>query len=209
MAPGDNIHTVTKTQQHQKLIKKGCHENPTYSFSLGDDESSSESISFPLQISNEFWDGVKIVGVADGTYVYSQNFGGFEGNKELFSGHKLRTLQKVMCFGTTRGYWIQNVGGFGGSGRYSDKKLLDYIIEQCEKDLEKDPETKNLISFFDLEPDKADDNVLVVDRGFEGAAVKYMTFVAPKGKVKSKQDGKSRIASNISPAKPPSVNSRP
>ena len=132
-------------------------------------------------------------------HIYSQNFGGFEGNKELFSGHKLRTLQKVICFGTTRGYWIQNVGGFGGSGRYSDKKLLDYIIEQCEKDLEKDPETKNLISFFDLEPDKADDNVLVVDRGFEGAAEKYMTFVAPTGKVKSKQDGKTRIAKQHTP----------
>ena len=48
MAPGDTRHTVTKTQQHQKLIKKGCHKNPAYSFSLGDDESSSESISFPL-----------------------------------------------------------------------------------------------------------------------------------------------------------------
>ena len=56
-----------------------------------------------LKIADRFWDRVKIIAVGDGTYIYSENFGGFLGNKELFSGHKLRCLQKVMCFGTTRG----------------------------------------------------------------------------------------------------------
>lgn len=34
-------------------------------------------------------------GVADGTYIYIMNFGGFEGNKMLYSGQKKRTLSKV------------------------------------------------------------------------------------------------------------------
>lgn len=34
-------------------------------------------------------------GVADGTYIYIMNFGGFEGNKLLYSGQKKRLLSKV------------------------------------------------------------------------------------------------------------------
>ena len=53
------------------------------------------------KISEKFWNDVKITAVGDGTYIYCQHFGGFAGNKELFSGHKSRTLQKVMCFVTS------------------------------------------------------------------------------------------------------------
>ena len=147
-----------------------------------------------LKIADRFWDRVKIIAVGDGTYIYSENFGGFLGNKELFSGHKLRCLQKVMCLGTTRGYWVKNFAGYGGSGRYSDKKLLDYIISDLEEELEEYPNAKNFINFFDLKADTSKEHVLVVDRGFEGAEEKYMTFVAPRGKVKSREDGKTTIA---------------
>ena len=36
-------------------------------------------------------------GVADGTYIYLMNFGGFEGQKKLYSGQKKRKLSKVSC----------------------------------------------------------------------------------------------------------------
>ena len=36
-----------------------------------------------------------IAAVIDGTYVYCQNFGGFEGQKMLFNVHKHRRLSKV------------------------------------------------------------------------------------------------------------------
>ena len=35
-------------------------------------------------------------GIADGTYIYLMNFGGFEGNKKLYSGQKKRLLSKVI-----------------------------------------------------------------------------------------------------------------
>ena len=34
-------------------------------------------------------------GVADGTYIYLQSFGGFEGQKKLYSGQKKRKLSKL------------------------------------------------------------------------------------------------------------------
>ena len=37
----------------------------------------------------------KVTGIADGTYIYLMNFGGFSGNKKLYSGQKKRTLSKV------------------------------------------------------------------------------------------------------------------
>ena len=37
----------------------------------------------------------KVAGIADGTYIYMMNFGGFAGNKKLYSGQKKRTLSKV------------------------------------------------------------------------------------------------------------------
>lgn len=36
-----------------------------------------------------------VSGVADGTYIYLTNFGGFQGNKKLYSGQKKRPLSKV------------------------------------------------------------------------------------------------------------------
>ena len=47
-----------------------------------------------LKIALEFWKGVKIVAVADGTYIYCENFGGFEGNKELFLGISFAVFRK-------------------------------------------------------------------------------------------------------------------
>ena len=144
---------------------------------------------------------MKLIAIADGTYIYCENFGGFEGNKELFSGHTLRCLQKVMCFCTTRGYWVRNFAGYGGSGRYSDMELLvlDYIIEDLEGSLEADPNARNFLSFFNLTADAAKDHALIVDRGFEGASETYMTFLAPRGKAKSKDSGKTKVAKQHTP----------
>jgi len=152
-----------------------------------------------LKIAERFWDGVRIISIADGTYIYCENFGGFAGNKELYSGHKMRHLQKVMCFGTSRGYWVKIFAGYGGSGRYSDKKLLDYIIEDMKKELERNPEAKKFLTFFGLTADAAKENVLVVDRGFEGATEEFMTLVSPKGKAKAKESGKTRVAKQHTP----------
>ena len=46
-----------------------------------------------------------------------------------------------MCFGTTRGYWVKNYAGYGTSGRYGDKTLLDYsyIIDELEEELREYP----------------------------------------------------------------------
>ena len=38
-----------------------------------------------LQIADTFWNKVKVISVADGTYIYCEKAGGFWGNKELFS----------------------------------------------------------------------------------------------------------------------------
>ena len=35
---------------------------------------------------------------------------------------------------------------------------------------------------------------MVVDRGFEGCMQEYVTLIAPKGKQKSKVDGKTQVA---------------
>jgi len=145
-------------------------------------------------IAKEFWGGVKVTSTGDGTYVYCQKLGGFMGNKELFSPHKLRPLQKVMVFATTRGYIVFNSAGYGGSGRYSDKNLLDLIFEKAEDELESDPNVKNVISFFNLTPDTVSENALVVDRGFEGCKQEYVTLISPKGKRKSKVSGKTTVA---------------
>ena len=45
-----------------------------------------------------------------------------------------------------------------------------------------------------MTPDKAKENVLVVDRGFEGCTEELFTLLAPKGKTKSKVSGKTRVA---------------
>ena len=67
-------------------------------------------------------------------------------------------------------------------------------MTDLEIELNDNPDAENFLSFFDLKPETAANNVLVVDRGFEGATEEYMTLLAPKGKKKSKQDGKTKIA---------------
>ena len=61
-----------------------------------------------------------------------------------------------------------------------DKKLLDKIVTDLEIELNDNPDAENFLSFFDLKPETAANNVLVVDRGFEGATEEYMTLLAPK-----------------------------
>ena len=78
-------------------------------------------------------------------------------------------------------------------------KLLNYIIADLVEEIEEDLQVRDFITFFDLSPETAKDNVLVVDRGFEGANEDYMTLIAPKGKVKSKEGGKTRIAKQHTP----------
>ena len=53
-----------------------------------------------------------------------------------------------MCFGTTRGYWVKYFAGYGGSGRYSEMKLLNYIIADLVEEIEEDPQVRNLITFL-------------------------------------------------------------
>ena len=101
-----------------------------------------------LQTADTFWNKVKVIGVADGTNIYCEKPGGFWGNKELFSAHKLCALQKVMFLATTRGYIVCNNAGFGGSGKCSDKNLLDLILANDEEAVARDQGARNLISFF-------------------------------------------------------------
>ena len=121
-----------------------------------------------LQIADTFWNKVKFIGVADGTYIYCEKAGGFWGNKELFSAHKLRALQKAMFFATARGFIVYNNAVFGGSGKYSDKNLLDLILANDEEDLARDQGARNLIRCFGLTKGTQPEHALVVDRGFEG-----------------------------------------
>ena len=108
-----------------------------------------------VEIAETFWGKVFVTGVVDGTSFLCQSFGGYIGNKELYSVHKAHSLQKVMGICTSRGYWIKNFAGCGGSGRYSDMKLLDYIMDGDKAELQKDPDAPNLISFFGLTPETA------------------------------------------------------
>lgn len=68
------------------------------------------------------------------------------------------------------------------------------MTDACVGELKKKQDAKNFLSFFGLTPETAEKNVLVVDRGFEGANEKYITLVAPKGKKKTKEKGKTRVA---------------
>ena len=68
----------------------------------------------------------------------------------------------------TRGYIVCNNAGFGGSGKYSDKNLLDLILANDEEALARDQGARNLISFFGLTKGTQSEHALVVDRGFEG-----------------------------------------
>ena len=53
---------------------------------------------------------------------------------------------------------------------------------------------QNLVSFFDLKPETAKENIFVVDRGFEGCEQEVVTLIAPKGKNKTKVSNKAKIA---------------
>ena len=68
-----------------------------------------------LEIAEKLWNGENILDVGDGTYIYCENFDGFFGNTELFSGHKMRTFAKSMCISSSRGYWVKVFAGYGGS----------------------------------------------------------------------------------------------
>ena len=72
-------------------------------------------------------------------------------------------------------------------------------MEDSKRELNENPEARNLLSFFDLKPETASENVLVVDRGFEGSTEEYMAFISPKGKTKSKESGKTRVAKQHTP----------
>ena len=66
--------------------------------------------------------------------------------------------------------WVHccNNAGFGGSGKYSDKNLLDLILANDEEALARDQGARNLIRFFGLTKGTQREHALVVDRGFEG-----------------------------------------
>ena len=63
-----------------------------------------------------------------------------------------------------------NNAGFGGSGKYSDKNLLDLILANIndEEALARDQGARSLISFCGLTKGTQSEHALVVDRGFEG-----------------------------------------
>ena len=67
-------------------------------------------------------------------------------------------------------------------------------MHDLKKQLSVNSEASNLLSFFGLTAEGAKENVLVVDRGFDGATEEFMTFMAPKGMAKSKKSGKTQIA---------------
>ena len=107
--------------------------------------------------------------------------------------HKSKQLTHEMMFkllskgivAKTRGYTVCNNAGFGGSGKYSDKNLLDLILTNDEEALARDQGARNLISFFGLTKGTQSEHALVVDRGFEGCKQEFLTLIAPKGKHKS------------------------
>lgn len=148
------------------------------------------------EISKDFRDNKKVLALAEGTYIFVNKLGGFGGNRELFSMHKLRTLEKFMFFATTTGYIICNNADYGGSGRCSYKNLLDLILSDAEKELET-IHRLTILYFFRLSKKTKSDNAMVFDRGFVGCTQEYVSLIAPKGKNKLREMAKIKSRNSI------------
>lgn len=140
-------------------------------------------------IGKKVWDG-HVVGVADGTYIYSQSIGDFFGHKYLYSTHKHRPLSKAMVVCTTRGYILDVYGGYGGRTKdNSDEAIWKDIITKAEAEIqeakENESEAHNIVTFFRHIPNEK--FIFVVDRGFRSAdevSPDHWEFKAPTGKHK-------------------------
>ncbi|XP_062580526.1 uncharacterized protein LOC134242456 [Saccostrea cucullata] len=89
--------------------------------------------------------------VLDGTYVYIQKSGNYSFQRQTFSGHKHRPLEKPMMIVGTDGYILAVLGPYLADGRNNDAAILKSIIKQNVDEIQTWLER---------------DDLLVVDRGF-------------------------------------------
>ena len=135
----------------------------------------------------------------DGSYIPIEKFGGFEGQLYVWSTHKHYALSKVMHITAMRGYTLELLVNFGGGGQASDRVLWPKYIRSCERELKKNPEIRNIISFFypddwkqriedkSMEPKYA----AICDQGF-GDSDQYFQMIKPqKKRTFVNDDGKS------------------
>ncbi|KAK3109068.1 hypothetical protein FSP39_022182 [Pinctada imbricata] len=98
--------------------------------------------------------GLQVVLVLDGTYIYIQKSLNFQFQRRSYSVHKGRPLVKPMVIVSTTGYFVSVIGPYLADGKNNDARILEHIMRSNIEDVR----------------DWIDENdVFIVDRGFRDA----------------------------------------
>lgn len=87
-----------------------------------------------------------------------------------------------MVLVSSRGYILNIWARFGGNGKCNDGNIWRGIIQEAKEELKKDPNAKNILTFFDEQLD-----AILTDRGFRDAEETILTLISPKSKGKGKK----------------------